>query len=128
MRSPSPLPASPAAVTIAIHPLAPPKPAWGQPCNGCGVCCLSEPCPVGMLISRRRRGACDALVWDAPGARYRCGLLVDAAAQLPAPLRPVAPLVQRWARRVIAAGIGCDCDTEVVVDGAGPVEGERDAT
>jgi hypothetical protein len=105
--------AEPRPVTIAIHPLAPPKPAWGQPCNGCGVCCLSEPCPVGMLISRRRHGACDALVWDGAQTRYRCGLLVDAAAQLPAALRPAAPLIQRWARRFIAAGIGCDCDTEV---------------
>jgi hypothetical protein len=98
---------------IAIHPAAPPKPHWGVPCNGCGVCCLSEPCPVGMLLSRRRHGACVALVWSEPAACYRCGLLVAPAEQLPALLRPAAPLLQKMARRFIAAGIGCDCDIEL---------------
>lgn len=101
------------ARVIAIHPAAPPKPAWGQPCNGCGVCCLSEPCPVGMLLSRRRRGACVALLWSEPDALYRCGLLVAPAEHLPALLHPAAPLLQKVARRFIAAGIGCDCDIEL---------------
>jgi len=35
--------------TIAIHAAAPAKPALGEPCNGCGVCCAAEPCPVGMF-------------------------------------------------------------------------------
>ena len=104
--------AGPARV-IAIHPLAPPKPHWGAACNGCGVCCLSEPCPVGMLLSRRRRGACNALVWVDEVGCYRCGLLVAPANHLPALLRPVAPVLQKVARRFIAAGIGCDCDIQV---------------
>jgi len=37
---------------ILIHPEAPAKPPLGAPCNGCGVCCLAEPCPVGVLVSR----------------------------------------------------------------------------
>lgn len=100
---------------IHIHPEAPPKPVLGAPCNGCGVCCLVEPCPVGMLISRRRTGACDALVWSPEDTAYRCGLLV-------APERftggrllrwgPLRRLWLRWARRVIAAGQGCDADFE----------------
>lgn len=85
---------------IEIHPDAPPKPALGAPCNGCGVCCLAEPCPLGVLISRRRHGACSALQWD--GARYACGALT---AQ-PRGLR--GWLVRRW----IAAGAGCDCSLE----------------
>jgi hypothetical protein len=52
---------------IKIHPDAPPKPAVGAPCNGCGVCCLAEPCPLGVILSRRLKGACVALRWD--GAR-----------------------------------------------------------
>ncbi len=45
------------------HGDAPAQPAMGQPCNGCGLCCLAEPCPLGMLVSRRRHGACVALRW-----------------------------------------------------------------
>lgn len=110
---PDALPTGPAHRVIAIHPDAPPKPAWGQPCNGCGVCCLQEPCPVGVLLSRRRDGACDALRWSEAESRYRCGLLSQPADVLPRPLRPWALPIARAAHRWIAAGIGCDCDTEV---------------
>lgn len=87
---------------VLIHPDAPPQPALGAPCNGCGVCCLSEPCPVGMLVSRRRRGACAALRWHEAEARYQCGLLADAQ----------QPLWRWWLRRWIAAGVGCDATLE----------------
>ncbi|MFZ4650850.1 MAG: hypothetical protein ACOYLV_09075 [Rubrivivax sp.] len=95
---------------ILIQPLAPPKPAVGQPCNGCGVCCASEPCPLGIVVSRRLRGACAALSWDELAARYRCGVLEEPGRWLP--LLPAA-----WARRLawrwIAAGQGCDSHVEV---------------
>ena len=92
---------------IHIHPEAPPKPAVGQPCNGCGVCCLAEPCPVGMLVSGRRHGACKALRWVAPEARYRCGLLMAPGQGL------WQRLWRRWAARWISAGSGCDASIEV---------------
>ena len=94
---------------IHIEPLAPPKPAEGAACNGCGVCCLAAPCPVGMLVSRRRSGPCDALVWSAAARRYHCGMLTE-------PERHVGWLgrwTQRPMRRWIAAGQGCDSDLEV---------------
>jgi hypothetical protein len=88
------------AQVIHVHRAAPDKPAWGAACNGCGVCCLAEPCPLGMLVSRRRRGACAAVEWD--GQRYRCRLLAFA---------------QGWRRRLIARGIGagrgCDSSAEL---------------
>ena len=93
-------------VLVRAEPEAPVKPAFGAPCNGCGLCCLAEPCPAGVLASGRRHGACAALRWDAGGRRYRCGV-VDAA---PGPL---ARLARRW----IAAGSGCDADF-VVQSGA----------
>lgn len=97
---------------IYLQPAAPPKPAVGAPCNGCGLCCLAEPCPVGMLVSRRRTGACKALHWNTEGAHYRCGMVSDPATvlgwQRPWALRLVARLVRRW----IAAGVGCDADWE----------------
>jgi hypothetical protein len=111
---------------IHIRQEAPPKPAPGQPCNGCGVCCLYEPCPLGSVLSRRRSGACAAVHWDAALARYRCGALTQKGAVLRAALPPggrwlapgLACLLRRFAARWIAAGQGCDC--ELVVDGGGP--------
>ena len=95
---------------IHLHASAPPKPAVGANCNGCGVCCAAEPCPLGMLLSRRLKGACVALRWDEPGARYRCGVVQEPAAYLR--LLP-ASWAGRLARRWIAAGAGCDSDVEV---------------
>jgi hypothetical protein len=94
---------------IHLHPAAPAKPAEGAPCNGCGVCCASEPCPAGVLVSRRRQGRCAALTWNEAGALYRCGLIVQPRQFLPRGLRWAAPLAARWARRSISAGQGCDC-------------------
>jgi hypothetical protein len=104
---------------IHIQLEAPPKPPEGQPCNGCGVCCLAEPCPVGVLVSRRFKGACAALRWSDAGRRYNCGLLGDAdwaggAALAASGMRGLLRRVWRaWARRVIASGIGCDAGLEV---------------
>jgi hypothetical protein len=91
---------------INLHPEAPAKPAVGARCNGCGWCCAAEPCPLGMLISMRRQGACRALRWDAENRRYDCGALARAAHLGPWPQR----LVARW----IAAGAGCDATLERV--------------
>jgi len=95
---------------ILIHPEAPPKPAAGHTCNGCGVCCLSEPCPVGRVVSVKRTGACVALRWDAPLARYRCGLITTGPSR-------GSIWWRRLMQRYIAAGQGCDSTLEVVVEG-----------
>lgn len=99
---------------IAIHPEAPQKPALGAACNGCGVCCLAEPCPAGRLFTLRWKGACRLLAWEEATSRYRCGLL-EARGSLPKGRRP--PWLDRWiakrARRWIAAGAGCDSDAEI---------------
>lgn len=107
--------------TIRIHPLAPAKVVVGAACNGCGVCCLFAPCPLGMLLSRRRTGACEVLRWDTALAQYRCGAITvpqEVLTQsLPRGLRGLAPVLAPVLRRVglrwIAAGIGCDSDLEV---------------
>lgn len=88
---------------------APAKPAAGAPCNGCGLCCLAEPCPLGMLVSRRRKGACAALRWDEAARQYRCGVLMDAG-RAAASGRWSGRLRLALARRWIAAGVGCDAD------------------
>ena len=98
---------------LHIHPAAPAKPAVGAPCNGCGVCCLSAPCPLGILLSGRRTGACAALRWEDAQARYLCGAISQPADVLGPRWRWAAPLLGRWARRWVAAGIGCDSTLEV---------------
>jgi hypothetical protein len=104
-------------VTLKIHPAAPPKPREGQTCNGCGVCCLAEPCPMGALLTLRTHGPCQWLEWHGSSRTYRCGVL---AATDPSTLPPDAGSLRRWwqsrlhraARRWIAAGIGCDCSMD----------------
>ena len=93
--------------TILIEPLAPAKPVLGAACNGCGVCCLSEPCPVGIVLSLRLSGRCDALRWDAATTRYRCGLMGEGRG-----------LLARLARRWISAGSGCDAPDEILASAA----------
>jgi hypothetical protein len=98
---------------IRLHPHAPPKPPEAATCNGCGVCCAAEPCPIGVLVSRRRHGACRALRWHDADGRYRCGLAAEPTAVLPRLPRALAPLVRRLALRWISAASGCDSDLVV---------------
>jgi hypothetical protein len=103
------------------QPEAAPKPEPGSPCNGCGVCCLLEPCPLGKLLSDRRYGACAVLRWVEEIRQYRCGALCDPQgvlqAVLPRPaqgLKPwLTPILVRLASRWIATGLGCDSTVRV---------------
>ncbi len=99
--------------TIALHAMAPAKPAAGMPCNGCGVCCALSPCPLSHLLLGHRSGSCPALSWRAGDARYVCGLVMAPGEHLPRLPRLLQPLAARLARRWIAAGSGCDCDAEM---------------
>ncbi len=89
---------------VELRAEAPDKPDFGAPCNGCGLCCAVETCPLGLLLFRRRKGPCPALEWR--DGRYVCGVL-------DAPDRFIPLLPRRWAVRLvgrwIAAGRGCDC-------------------
>jgi hypothetical protein len=98
---------------IRLHVAAPPKPAEHQPCNGCGVCCASAPCPLGVLASGRLHGPCAALTWVDEDRLYRCGLILRPQDHLPGLLRRAAPLLAALARRCTAAGVGCDCNLAV---------------
>lgn len=98
---------------VQVQAQAPAKPPAGAACNGCGVCCLAAPCPLGMLVSRQRSGACSALRWDETRLRYRCAMVSQPRQALPALPVWLVPVTQRLARRWIASGAGCDCDLEV---------------
>ena len=97
------------ARTIWLHRAAPPKPPLEAACNGCGVCCASAPCPLGMLASGRVAGRCSQLRFDETASRYRCGLMprsppAGAGWVARASARTARALIQRW----IGAGTGCD--------------------
>lgn len=98
--------------TILLHAAAPPKPAEGAPCNGCGVCCAWQPCPAGMVVSASVRGPCRALAWDDAAGRYLCRLVSAPQALWPGLPPALQPLLARAARRWIAAGAGCDSRLE----------------
>lgn len=118
--------------TIRLHREAPEKPAVGQPCNGCGVCCALETCPLARLRFWQRHGPCPALLWQAEAVsdattggdnrhlphenRYGCGLLCFPARYWPFLPRWSLPFWRRLTRRWIAAGQGCDAGYEVAED------------
>jgi hypothetical protein len=65
---------------------------------------------MGMLLSRKRAGACRALTWHEAESSYRCGVLSDPDRWLPGLGAPLKGWAQALARRWIAAGVGCDSD------------------
>ena len=75
---------------------------------------------MGVLLSGKRHGACDALAWNDALQRYRCQAVEapqHAVGQaLPRSLRwlarPLGALLGRMAQRWIAAGMGCDSHLE----------------
>ncbi|WP_409827282.1 hypothetical protein [Acidovorax sp.] len=104
---------SEAATTVVwLHPDAPAKPLEGAPCNGCGLCCLTEPCPLGAIVSRKRMGACKALRWSDADRRYWCGMVLDPGSVTglthPWAVRVLATLARRW----IASSVGCDAQLQ----------------
>lgn len=99
-------------VVIHLQRTAPDKPAEGEACNGCGVCCALETCPVARLRFWRKNGPCPALLWCADEANYRCGMLLEPQRFVGVLPRVGEQLVGRLMRRWIAAGQGCDCSAE----------------
>ena len=99
--------------TIEIHQQAPAKPKWGESCNGCGICCAAEPCPIAYLFLFQRTGRCRALLWQEEMGRYVCGMVLypDRYSRL------IPKFARQWMGSFIAtriaAGIGCDSDIEL---------------
>lgn len=98
---------------VWLHADAPAKPEQGAPCNGCGLCCLAQPCPLGMVVSRRRTGACAALRWSDEDHRYRCAMVSDPGSVTGWTHPWAVRVLSAWARRWIASGAGCDASLQV---------------
>ncbi|MFG5121764.1 hypothetical protein [Methylorubrum sp. POS3] len=95
------------------------KPPIGQPCNGCGWCCASEPCGIAReFIGADDEGPCPALEWD--GARFGCGMIVQPLVYLAqaaglhgaadAPPGEADAQIGRQIAEALGAGRGCDAD------------------
>ena len=100
--------------TIELHPLAPSKPDLGSPCNGCGVCCAAEPCPVAYLFLFQFKGRCRALLWQNEERRYVCGMVVIPDQYVPLLPKRLRARMGRFFASRIAADYGCDLAAEVV--------------
>jgi hypothetical protein len=101
--------------TIPITALK--KPRHGQPCNGCGYCCLSETCLLGQELGNT--GRCKALESKSDGS-YVCGLIADPYRYLPenkaSSWRRIDAIkegagidaLKAYDRQMLGAGRGCD--------------------
>jgi hypothetical protein len=49
------------------------KPKFGENCNHCGYCCLTEPCPIGQDLTRKTIGPCELLIQEED--QYFCKLI-----------------------------------------------------
>lgn len=51
------------------------KPKHGQPCNGCGLCCMASLCPLGQHVFERPElpGPCPALEFK--NGKSECGIV-----------------------------------------------------
>lgn len=97
------------------------KPAFGMPCNGCGLCCRMEVCLLGLELGNR--AACKALVAKQDGS-YSCGLVLDPYRYLPEDrLRTWKSIdglqagageqaLKDYHAKMLAAGRGCDSEDD----------------
>lgn len=81
------------------------KPAFGDACNGCGLCCTVKPCALSVEYLGSEIGPCAALEWE--DGRAWCGLIRNASRYIGTPAfgdRYVGALVGE------ALGVGKGCD------------------
>ena len=98
---------------ITLHQQAPNKPDYGAKCNGCGVCCAAEPCPVAHLLLWQFNGSCRALQWHEDKQRYQCGMVIEPYQYLRFIPKRLSPLISKWCAARIAMDIGCDSQVEI---------------
>jgi hypothetical protein len=86
----------------------------GDPCNGCGYCCITEPCGLAVQYLGATSGPCPALEWEA--GRTWCGMVrhpmrhLKEGARHPEVYAAGNEEVGRLFARVLG-GVGGACDT-----------------
>jgi hypothetical protein len=88
------------------------KPPHGQPCNGCGQCCMEELCPLGVgLFGEPWERRCPALEPD--GERFACGLIMNPMVYaMRQTLMHGKEVMSRSAAHLVGAGRGCDAQLD----------------
>lgn len=84
-----------------------PKPSFGDPCNGCGLCCIAEPCKLAVEVHGPHAGPCRSLRHD--GQRHHCGMFDLATSE------------DSRIGLMVLLGIGQGCDS----DGEWPIAAQR---
>lgn len=93
--------------------VAPEKPRFEQPCNGCGYCCTQEPCQLASDILGATEGPCPALEWR--DGRSWCGLVSNPGRYLPVERIDLEPgSLSALLAGVLRLGAGCDADDDEV--------------
>jgi len=89
------------------------KPGIGEPCNGCGVCCLTHVCQNGAftlrLVSRLGesiQGPCPAIVRQRDGT-IKCGIILNPNKYIKKSKYPARILSKQFSI-LIGSGVGCD--------------------
>ncbi len=98
---------------------APTKPRQDDPCNGCGICCILEPCLVATQYLKAT-DKCPALEWSAPDKRFYCGMVV----------RPLHYLVNIQAPHLKGVTPPPDFEPQVrdwIIDTLGGIDGRCDS-
>lgn len=93
---------------------APEKPAYGDPCNGCGFCCAAEPCAIAGEFLGATEGPCPALEFDQ--GRFWCGMVRDPGKHVGLSewaAEEIRESVGRLIAHMLGVGKGCDSDVEV---------------
>jgi len=88
-----------------------PKPAEGAPCNGCGLCCIAEPCGISLQLGATAGQSCPFLIYEE--ARFWCGVIKRPLAVLPhlgLTAEKAGALSEAAADALGGVGGGCDSD------------------
>lgn len=81
------------------------KPAFGQPCNGCGMCCIAEQCALSLALFNQQE-RCPAL--EEVDGRLACGLVRSTADYVPDLPSWGGPALTEAFALMLGAGAGCD--------------------
>lgn len=88
---------------------APPKPPFGQTCNGYGDCCAAEPCKLALEdISPELVGPCPALEFE--GDRFHCGMVRRPGLYMSLPNDWADELLGPLFAQLLGVGRGCDAE------------------